>query len=126
MRETLEARQQGREQAGCSMQPQTGLPAVGRPLTQAAEQGLDSRDNVEDALTKMQKALDSAAKSVIPKAPNVAKKKKIDKQCAPAFSVSCALCASWSARLVCGHPEALHRGRDCSLTPLSGGTPRVP
>ena len=40
------------------------------------------RDNVEDALEKMQKAIDSAAKSVIPKAPNVAKKKKIDKQCA--------------------------------------------
>ena len=38
------------------------------------------RDNVEDALEKLQKAVDSAAKAVIPKAPNAAAKKKIDKQ----------------------------------------------
>ena len=38
------------------------------------------RDNVEDALEKMQKAIDSAAKAVIPKAPNLAAKKKINKQ----------------------------------------------
>ena len=43
------------------------------------------RDNVEDALTKMQKAIDSAAKSIIPKAPDLVKKKKIDKQCVPAL-----------------------------------------
>ena len=57
-------------------------PATAHPLTEAAEQAVDSRDNVEDALTKMQKAIDSAAKSIIPKAPNLAKKKQIDKQCA--------------------------------------------
>lgn len=39
---------------------------------------------MEDALTKMQKAIDSAAKSIIPKAPNVAKKKRIDSTCVPA------------------------------------------